>query len=38
MVGTGRGCPLIQRAGPILISLNPTLLPFHQTPPPNALL
>ena len=34
MVGTGRGCPLIQHAGPILIYLNPTFLPLHQTPPP----
>lgn len=41
MVGTertGTGCPLIQQAGPILIYLNPTFLPFHQTPPPHALL
>lgn len=33
MVGTGRGCPIIQHAGPILIYLNPTFLPFYQTLP-----
>lgn len=38
MVGTGRGPPLIQHAGSILIHLNPTFLPFHHTPPPPALL
>jgi hypothetical protein len=32
-MGTGGGCPLIQHAGPILIYINPTFLPFHQTLP-----
>ena len=38
MVGMGKSCPLIQHAGLILIYLKPTFLPFHQTPPPHALL